>query len=349
MSEVVRKYESVVVSSRIRLARNFVDYPFPPRLIVDKHAVEQSREIVQIVSEALRALDFFKFYDMQTISNEEAEFFLEKNLISRDLMNHRKISAALLDCDESISVMINEEDHIREQCFTKGYDLRWAYEKLSGIDDTISETIPFAYDEQFGYLTACPSNLGTGLRASVMLFLPAISRRSLMPRIARELRERGLTVRGSRGEGSESVGEMFQVSNEMTLGIAEDDILDCVEKAVRLVVEFELRERERMKIEEGVYLQDRVMRSYGILANCRMIGQEEFINLTADLKLGLALGYFETAFGEEEKHMAELDELIVEARPANLNRINGAPMSEKEQDAFRAELTRKKIITTIKG
>ena len=170
-----------------------------------------------------------------------------------------------------------------------------------------------------------------------------------MPRIARELRERGLTVRGSRGEGSESVGEMFQVSNEMTLGIAEDDILDCVEKAVRLVVEFELRERERMKIEEGVYLQDRVMRSYGILANCRMIGQEEFINLTADLKLGLALGYFETAFGEEEKHMAELDELIVEARPANLNRINGAPMSEKEQDAFRAELTRKKIITTIKG
>lgn len=347
MNGVVKKYECVAVSTRIRLARNFVDYPFPPRLIVDKHAQEQSREIVQIVSEALRALDDFDFYDMTDISDGQAAFFIERNLISRDLLKNRRISAALIDRDQSISVMINEEDHIREQCFIKGYDLRWAYERLSGIDDLISETIPFAFDEQLGYLTACPTNLGTGLRASVMLFLPAVSRRGLMPAIERKLQERGLTVRGSLGEGSGSEGEMFQISNEVTLGLSETDILDRVDKAVSLVVEFELRERERMKVEEGIRLKDQIMRSYGILSSCCTIEEKEFTDLTANLKLGLALGYFETTCGEEAARMAELDELIVEARPANLNRINGAPLSQEEMNIFRAELVKKKIVQTI--
>lgn len=351
MSRVVVDYECVAVSTRIRLARNFVDYPFPARLLGDKHAEEQSREIVEIVSKALRALDHFDFYDMKTLSDEKTAFFIERNLISRDLIAHRGISAALIDCDESMAVMINEEDHIREQCFRKGfvkdYDLRWAYERLSGIDDLISETIPFAYDEQYGYLTACPTNLGTGLRASVMHFLPAISRRGLMPQIERDLKGRGLVVRGSLGEGSGAEGEMFQISNEVTLGLSEEEILQCVEDAVEYVVEFELRERERMAVEEGLRLKDAVMRSYGILTNCRMIGEKEFADLTADLKLGIALGFFETAYGEEAKRMAEIDELIVEARPANLNRINGAPLSQEEQDVCRADLTGKKILKTL--
>lgn len=347
MSGVVIDFECVAVSTRIRLARNFVDYPFPARLLADRHAEEQSREIVQIVSEALRALDHFDFYDMKDIPDDRAAFFIERNLISRDLLKHRGISAALIDRNESMAVMINEEDHIREQCFVKGYDLRWAYERLAGIDDLISETIPFAYDEQFGYLTACPTNLGTGLRASVMLFLPATTRRGLISKIERELKGRGLVVRGSLGEGSGAEGEMFQVSNEVTLGLSEDDILECVEDAVSYVVEFELRERERMKVEEGLRLKDSVMRSYGILSNCCMIGEKEFADLTADLKLGIALGYFETAYNQEAKRMAAIDELIVETRPANLNRMNGSMLSQEEQDICRADLAGKKLLKIL--
>ena len=349
MSGLAIDEECVAVSTRVRLARNFVDYPFPARLVGDKHAEEQSREIVQIVSGALGALDRYDLYEMNTISDEDAAYFVERNLISRDLLRHRKIGAALIDGSRSKAVMINEEDHIREQCILRGLglekayeqiNLRWAYEQLSGIDDLISETIPFAYDEQFGYLTACPTNLGTGLRASVMMFLPAIARRKLMPEVERILKGLGLTVRGSLGEGS---GEMFQISNELTLGLAESEILVLVEDAVKTVCKIEMRERECMLVENDVRVKDCVMRSYGVLANCCMIEEKEFERRVADVKLGVALGFFESAYGEEAKRMAEIDELLVESRPANLNRINGAPLSLSEQSVFRANLARKKI------
>ncbi len=343
MSGLAIDEECVAVSTRVRLARNFVDYPFPARLVGDKHAEEQSREIVQIVSGALGALDRYDLNEMNTISDEDAAYFVERNLISRDLLRHRKIGAALIDGSRSKAVMINEEDHIREQCFISGFDLRWAYEQLSGIDDLISETIPFAYDEQFGYLTACPTNLGTGLRASVMMFLPAIARRKLMPEVERILKGLGLTVRGSLGEGSGAEGEMFQISNELTLGLAESEILVLVEDAVKTVCKIEMRERECMLVENDVRVKDCVMRSYGVLANCCMIEEKEFERRVADVKLGVALGFFESAYGEEAKRMAEIDELLVESRPANLNRINGAPLSLSEQSVCRANLARKKI------
>lgn len=343
MSALAIDHECVAVSTRVRLARNFSDYPFPSRLIGDKHAEEQSREIVQIVSGALGALDRYDLYEMNTISDEDAAYFVERNLISRDLLRHRKIGAALIDGSRSKAVMINEEDHIREQCFIKGFDLTWAYEQLSGIDDLISETIPFAYDERFGYLTACPTNLGTGLRASVMVFLPAIARHNLMPEVERILKGLGLTVRGSLGEGSGAEGEMYQISNEVTLGMEESEILVRVEKAVKTVYKIEMCERECMLVENDMRIKDCAMRSYGVLANCCMIGEKEFARRMADVKLGVALGFFESAYGEEAKRMAELDELIVETRPANLNRINGAPLSQTEQSVCRANLARKKI------
>ena len=330
-----QKYECVAVSSRIRLARNFADYPFPARLLRDAHAEEQAREIVQLVSAKLAGLDAFVLYNMQTLSDERAAFLTERNLVSRELLRNRAISAALILRDESISVMINEEDHIRAQYFMQGFDLRKAFERISGIDDAISESIPFAYDETFGYLTACPTNLGTGLRASVMLFLPAISRRSLMRRIAPDLTRLGLTVRGASGEGSGYEGDLFQISNEVTLGYTEDEILSVVERAVQTVVEMELRERERMRVEEGVALKDKIMRSYGVLSNCCKIDLHEFSVRVSDVKFGVALGYF--GEGDEQERMADLDDLIVEMRPANINRLNGAPLDAEQQNEFRAE------------
>ncbi len=333
-------YESVAVSSRIRLARNFRDYPFPNRLLRSPHAREQASEIVRTINEELNALEEFDLYDVGTLTEERAAYLVERNLISRDLVRNSAISAALITPDESISVMINEEDHIREQYFMRGYDLEKAYERITGIDDVISESIPFAFDRQFGYLTACPTNLGTGMRASVMMFLPAISRRGLMKRTVPELNRLGLTVRGASGEGSGSEGDLFQISNEVTLGVSETEILSAVEKAVRILVQFELRERERMKAEEGIGLKDRVLRSYGILSNCCLIGMKEFMELVADVKLGVMLGYL-NAGKQPEEVMSDLDDHIIAMRPANINKLHSRTISEIEQNAYRAEQTGK--------
>ena len=334
----INSFESVAVSTRIRLARNFKDYPFPGRLLRDKHAEEQAHEIVRLIAAELAEIEDFSLYEMRSISDERAAFLMERYLISRDLVRNRAISAALVSRDESISVMLNEEDHVREQYFTKGFELKKAYERIAGIDDVISESIPFAFDDTFGYLTACPTNLGTGLRASVMLFLPAISRRGLMRTVMPQLTRLGLTVRGAFGEGSGSEGDLFQVSNEVTLGVSEEDILYVVESSVGYVVELELLERARMKAEEGIVLKDRVRRAYGALTNCCILEEREFMRRVADLKLGIALGYF-SAGGEGEERMRELDDLAMSMRPANINRLNGAPLDARAQDIYRAEYT----------
>ena len=341
MSAIDLSYESVAVSSRIRLARNFKDYPFPERLLQDPHAEEQAQEIIRVLSAELEGADSFVLYDMRSVSKERAAFLKERYLISGDLIRHRKISAALVSRDQSISVMINEEDHLREQYFTKGLDLRRACERISGIDEIISESIPFAYDKTFGYLTACPTNLGTGLRASVMLFLPAIVRRGLMGSVIPALEPQRITVRGGYGEGSGGDGDLFQVSNEVTIGYSEDALLSLVEDAVELLVETELRERERMKAEEGLALWDKIKRSFGILTNCALLSEKELARRMADVKLGVALGFFgentEGARGFADPRLRALDDLTAELRPASINLINGTALSQEEQDAYRAE------------
>lgn len=333
---VIQSFESVAVSTRIRLARNFREYPFPNLLIKSPHAEEISEEMVGILSAELCSIENFVLHHIKDLSDDEAAFLKERNLVSRDLILNRRISAALVSEDESISVMINEEDHVREQYFMKGFDLEKAYERLTGIDDVISECIPFAFDEDFGYLTACPTNLGTGLRASVMLFLPAVSRRGLMRRLSSELARGGLTVRGAFGEGSGTEGDLFQISNEMTLGHSEEIILRQVDQAVSTMVELEIRERERMKAEGGVALRDRARRALGVLLNCCRIGEQEFKLKIADVKLGLALGILGSVKGGE-KSMAELDDLLIAMRPANINRLVGEALSEEDQDVYRAE------------
>lgn len=336
-------YEKVAVSSRVRLARNFADYPFPGRLIRDKHAEELAAEIIRLVGAQLDAIDDFRSYDMRAVSEETAAFLVEKSLISRDLLNHRAIAAAFVHGDENISVMVNEEDHIREQCFAQGFDLQRAYERVCGIDDAISESLLFAYDARFGYLTACPTNLGTGLRASVMLFLPALSRRGILKKLAPDLARQGYTLRGTFGEGSGGEGDLYQISNEVTLGYSEDAILNKVNEKVKYLVEFELRERANLKAEGGLKLKDSVKRAYGVLSNCCRLEAKELISLIAELKLGVALGYF-GADPTKDDRIEELDALAASMRPAGLDRLNGAPLSEEEQNELRAEYTAKKIV-----
>lgn len=341
--EVAFQYRKVAVSTRIRLARDFADYPFPWKLIQDPHAEERAYEMIRLVAARLSLIDDFKEYVMRDTSEETAAYLKEKSLISRDLLAHRRISAAFVSKDESVSVMVNEEDHIREQYFVGGFAIKQAYERICGIDDAVSECLGFAYDEQLGYLTACPTNLGTGLRASVMLFLPALSHKGILEEILPDLRAQGLTVRGVSGEGSRGEGELFQISNEVTLGVSEEKILDTVVREVGDLVEFELSERVRYKRQGGLKLRDRIMRAYGILSNSCLLGEEEFAALLADVKLGVALGYLGGREDGEETLMEELDNLRVEMRPANINRLNGAPLGAEDRDAFRADFTAKRL------
>ena len=198
------QHENVVASSRIRLARNLNGYPFPSRLKDDK----QAKEIIRAVSSAINKVDEFKLYYMDGITEEEALNLVENHLVSPLLLKRPRYSAAVINEKRNVSIMINEEDHLREQCIEKGFALRQAYKTMSEKDNIIARSIQFAYDEQLGYLTACPTNLGTGLRASVMLFLPALTMSSLMPRVIRSANRLGLTVRGIYGEGSQAEGYM---------------------------------------------------------------------------------------------------------------------------------------------
>ncbi|MCH5148579.1 MAG: ATP--guanido phosphotransferase [Clostridiales bacterium] len=323
---------SCVVSTRVRLARNLEGYPFPSHLKDEK----QAKEIIRLVAAALSRLEEFRLYHMDAISKEKALSLKENHLISPNLIANKRISAALINHEESVSVMINEEDHLREQCIVKGLDLRLAYETMSEIDGSISRSMKFAYDEQFGYLTACPTNLGTGMRASVMMFLPAITLCGKMPEVIRLLYPKGLTVRGIYGEGSEAEGYMYQISNEITLGVTEEEILARVEKFVGKISELERVERNALANgANSLELRDECMRSYGILTNCAKLSTDELIKLSANVKLGACLGF------SKLDDVSLIDDLVVKMRPSNINSAAERELTPVERDVYRAQYTAK--------
>lgn len=323
---------STVMSTRIRLARNLEGYPFPSHLKSDK----QAKEIIRLASSGLSRLEEFRLHYMDGISEDEAQSLIENHLISPALLNNRRRSAVLINHEESISVMINEEDHLREQCIVKGLDLQFAYETMSEVDGCISGTMKFAFDEQLGYLTACPTNLGTGLRASVMMFLPALMINGVMPRIMKSVARLGLTVRGIYGEGSAAEGYTYQISNEVTLGVTETEILRGVEEVVLKICKLEETERERLATGvSALDIQDECLRSYGILLNCAKLTTEELIRLAANVKLGAALGYI------KNENVANIDELVVKMRPSNIMEAAAKKLTPLERDVYRAQYTGK--------
>ncbi|MGN0807193.1 MAG: ATP--guanido phosphotransferase [Candidatus Coproplasma sp.] len=323
-----------VISSRIRLARNINGYPFPAKLKSDG----QAKEIIRSVSSAINKVDEFALKYMDGISEDEALNLVENRLISPALLKNPTRSAVLINEKGDISIMINEEDHLREQCIRGGMSIRQAYADLSEKDSLIARSLPFAYDEQLGYLTACPSNLGTGLRASVMLFLPALSLGGLLPDVVKSARRLGLTVRGAYGEGSGADGYTYQLSNEVTLGVTEENVLTLVEQVVSRVVELEASERERLKKgDDGLALKDKCLRAYGTLTNCALMSHGEFDKLCADLKLAVCLGYVKI------NDISAIDELMLKMKPSNLNVLAGRTLSAKERDEYRATYASNRI------
>ncbi len=317
-----------VVSTRIRLARNLEGYPFPSHLQGEK----QAKEIIRLVSSGLSRLDEFRLYYMDAVSDEQAVCMMENHLISPQLIKNKRFSAALINSEENVSVMINEEDHLREQCIVKGLNLRLAYDTMSEIDGQIGVSMKFAFDEQLGYLTACPTNLGTGLRASVMLFLPALTVNGIMPKVIRSISRLGLTVRGVYGEGSEAEGYKYQISNEVTLGVTEEEILSQVDEVVKKLCLLEETERRNlMRGSSALEIQDECLRAYGILTNCAKISTGEFIKLSAKVKLGACLGYINIT------EVGAIDDLAIKLSPSNITAAAGKQLTPLERDVYRAQ------------
>lgn len=313
-----------VFSSRIRFARNLSGFRFEAGL-----STKDAEEIISRIENAL-GKEYIKT-DMCGLSALQAQSLVEQHLISRDFASKKTPHALFRNDNKSLSIMALEEDHIRLQCILSGLSLRDAYRFACECDDKLDSALELAYDESLGYLTHCPTNLGTGMRASVMLFLPALKAANMIASLAHQLSKIGLTMRGLYGEGSEPHGCLYQVSNQVTLGASEEDILHKLEEAVQSIIEKERKLRQQLSGEAAERRADRIHRAEGTLRYASMLSSEEFFSIYADLKLGIALGLIDSISDET------LNTLLINVLPATLTQnAPSAPKSGAERDRQRA-------------
>ena len=319
----IGKDTDVVLSSRVRFARNIKDYPFSP--LLDETGASE------IISKVKDALASFRLIDMQSKSEIEKRAYVEKHLISPNFASSALPSALLTDEKEVNAVMVCEEDHIRIQSILPGLALREAFDSACEIDDKIDAHVTYAYDEKLGYLTHCPTNLGTGMRASVMMFLPALTMTNLLNRYIGQLEKLGMTLRGMYGEGSNAEAYVYQLSNSVTMGITEDETISKLENIINQLIENERSTRESLKAQNYDRICDKVCRSMGILKSAYMMSSKEFLKLFADVKLGHALGMIE---GVDD---VALSGLFIAAMPATLVlNTDCETSSDTERDKLRA-------------
>ena len=326
----------IVVSSRVRLARNLRDKPFPgwakksERLDVMnlvKEAVEHLPEMAESYSENLEAL-----------SPLEKQVLVERHLISREHAAKGVGSAVVMNAPQSLSVMINEEDHLRMQAIRCGLQLDNVFKMINSVDSELEDSLEFAYSSELGYLTACPSNVGTGMRASAMLHLPGLVMSDQINKIINSVNKIGLAVRGLHGEGTEAMGNLFQVSNQTTLGEAEEEIIGRLNRVIEQVIEHEQNARALLAQRKSITLHDQIGRAYGLLCHSYSISSKEALNLLSIIKLGIDLSVFPDA------HRFPVDELFIETQPAHLQKgAQVVKMSSEERDALRATIIRAKL------
>lgn len=321
---------AMVVSSRIRLARNLKKYPFPSR-ISKTDAEEMKKELRELFKGYSH--ETFDFLDMKNVSSVQAGAMMEEHLISPDFARRSENSALVLSRSKRLSVMVNEEDHLRIQAMAPGACLDALYESINALDDYIDGKTEYAFSEKYGYLTACPTNLGSGMRASVMLHLPALTRRGLMDRVIHSVSQVGITVRGLYGEGTQAGACLYQVSNSISLGISEKETIALLNRITAQICQSEREAREHLF--PDLRTQDDLFRAYGILKECRMLTSAEFRSLYSKIRLAAELDLLEL-------DIPALDGLFTECQPYNLM-LTGDSESEGERDRRRASLVRERL------
>jgi protein arginine kinase len=328
--------EELVLSSRTRLARNLKEKPFPNRL--DE---EDGRKIVKLVEDAFYTfsqseINFKTVYlwDMDKITKEA---YLQKHIISKKLIANSNKAAFITDKEETISIMINEEDHIRLQCITGGLDLKGSYDYANKIDNLLEEKLEYAFNEKLGYLTACPTNLGTGLRVSVMVHLPALTMNNEMTGICNAVTQIGMTVRGLHGEGSQALGNIYQISNQITLGHTEEEIIGNLLAVVNQIVNKENISRGNLLMKYKYELKDKIYRSLGILKSAVILNGKECLELLSNVRMGVEMGIIKNI------SKVTLNSLLVDVQSGVLQKNYGQKLTERDRDIKRAELVKEKI------
>lgn len=330
---------TIVVSTRIRLARNLLDFPFPN--VMNE---EQKKQVVDKVDKALNGAKFakktnFTKINMEDLNDIQANAMAERRIISPEFAKNRNGRALFLSQDESIAILVNEEDHIRIQVLAAGSDLPVCLKIATEIDTYLDSKLNFAFDETLGYLTQCPTNLGTGLRASVMLHLPMMESSKMIDRLNNTISKLGMTIRGSMGEGSSAQGSLYQISNQVTLGISEQNAIDNLMSIVNQVIKQEEALRKNSYESDSILTNDKIFRAYGILSQARLISTDELLKLLSLIRLGVSVGVLNI-------DVSILNTLIFESGAYQLSVNYGEVPSSSKRDELRAELVREKI--TIK-
>ncbi|WP_010245574.1 protein arginine kinase [Acetivibrio cellulolyticus] len=326
----------VVMSSRVRLARNFKDIPFPFKM-----NREEGEKVIEKVKDAIfnssTATSDFEFKDMQKMNPIDKQVLVEKHLISPNLAGGRTESAAIISSDEKISIMINEEDHLRIQCLFSGLQLDKAWELCNRIDSLLEENIDYSFSEKYGYLTCCPTNVGTGIRASAMLHLPALTMTGYIKGMLEICGKLGIAVRGIYGENSEASGNLFQISNQITLGQSEEEIINNIMNIGNQIINQERILRSELYKQNPFRFEDKIYRSLGTLSNARIISSEESFKLISDVRLGVDMGII------KDIEVSKLNEILLKIQPANLQMSFAKTLSPDERDIRRAEMIREKL------
>ena len=326
----------VVLSSRVRLARNLKGVPFPARAGAEQQeqVLAQCKKAVLESGSALK--DTVKFIDLSVMEDYEKQAIAERHLISPQMMDNSIKRGILLSDDNKLSILLNEEDHIRIQAMEAGFDLDACFDLANRVDDLIEESVEYAFDEQIGYLTCCPTNAGTGMRASVMVHLPALTMSGTVNQIIDSLAQLGVTVRGIFGEGSKAVGDIYQISNQLTLGASEEDILDKFKQIIGEVIGKEREMRTRLYHADKYKLEDRLMRSYGVLCHAVVLSSNEAMKRLSDVRLGVELGLI------QKVKLEQINAVTYEILPANI--VQKFNLSDAdERDLKRAEIVRERM------
>ena len=324
-----------VLSSRIRLARNLQEFPFPPA-----STSENREKVIEFVSAAFDKageLGSGAFFESSDISQMNRKLLVERHLISPEFMREGSGRGLFIDDSETTSIMVNEEDHVRLQVISSGMSLYDCWKQADKVDTSLAKLLEFGFDDSFGYLTSCPTNIGTGLRASILIHLPGLVLTREIDSVIGRISKFGLMVRGFYGEGTDVLGNLFQISNQTTLGRTEEEIIDSLVKVSSQIIEYEKGAQETLMRDAPEQIEDKVWRSYGILQNARVLTSNEVMNLLSALRMGVSLGLL------DKISYKELNELMIMTQPAHLQKFIGQEMENTERDMVRANYVRKKL------
>ncbi len=335
MTEGAAKKCPVVLMTRIRLARNLSDEPFPgwAKTPQRTHVLETCLPAVASLNQMKRGITA----EVEELSELEKQILVERHLISRELSGAPEKAGVVISKDQSVSVMINEEDHLRIQVIKSGYRFKQAWNAVNGVDSALEDELNYAFSSQIGFLTACPTNVGTGMRASAMMHLPALVISNQMEKVVRAVNQLGIAVRGLFGEGSDASGSIFQISNQTTLGESEEEIIKRLSSVLKTIIDQEMNAREKILEKDPNKLFDKIGRAYGILQNSHLLSSGECMNLASLVRFGVDLEMF------PETTRNVVDRMFIECQPGHIQYLAGKPIDTNERDAYRSDYLRKQF------